>query len=537
MTIGHLVLVLAPLAACALPNDGIARLRLEPPALELEVDLDLTPAPVGVRVYAQRFDGLEYETSATIAFPAETPAPLGAFDGQAFRPASRAGFATALVTTPEGEVPLAVRVDLVGIARTNLDDSFEPYFASATPIARPSTLVPGDGTIVSRDLAILPFRVKTPANSRLPFELTIAAPFLELRSYGYTTGSDDEIALPLRWADALRDTAAGGTLDVRFRQLAQDLESVEVQRTTVRIADSSLGKSVVITSIDEFGLTRVSLHDLATLRSPFGGPFASLSCETCELEHDPTHGRITVNGRFVSPQAIFAIETPQLVAESDTPWTSSAFAAGGTRLVTAFEGNLVMRDGATTIPLATLDVGGFARDPAVAPDSKRLAWIDLAGDVWIADLDVVAATIASPRILARGSSTRTSNPQFSPDGAWVLYSHGIEQRFEPPFVAGAGFSIVAAAGGTPWRVSDAVTDLEAGWTVPSHEVRAGGEAERVTWLVYTMRAPTGFSGLRLLPIDPLARTTLPSFPIFSSISDARHPPIFDRREPGFGFPE
>ncbi|MCX5747326.1 MAG: hypothetical protein NT062_33075, partial [Proteobacteria bacterium] len=497
-------------------DDEIARLRVEPPALVIDTELDRAPPPIELRVFAQRFDGLEFELFGSWTMTGDL---VGELIGNQFHPYNDiGGAAVGRVVLAEGVAEFPIDVTLHGVDASQVTPLDIARFDTAEQRAVPSTLRPGD-TILPLDTSLIPIEwTGEPASTFALHEVSIRAPHLDLRTYGYRFG-DPSFTLGAAFDHAIATTRAGQDVELRVRSIVGDETIARTQTTRVAIADRHLEGTMIFATGD--------LIQTFDLRTQWGGVFGFdfFTCVDCRISMEHASGRIGFGSSFGTPSRIADLTTAATIATSATPWESVAFA--GDRLVGTWHGRLTLYD-AFAARIAAIPVGLDARDPAVSPDGTRLAWISArTNELRIGTLDHLTGAITNQRTLVAASARATHAPDFSADGAWLVYARAQGGDSADPTIA-----IVATDGsGVTLEVSRDVRDFEARWATPTATCRAGGETVELAWLVMatTRGGNTSAAGLWLAPVDLANRHVSPAFPFLSLVPFVPHVPAFDAR--------
>lgn len=493
------------IAGCAASVDMPPVLRVEPPAIAFTI------APgeqAGVTLHAYVGAGDEREVTAEASF-AFAGTALGAIAGNRFTSdGATAGSATLAVTYDGLVATVPVEVDLRGRRLVDgVPASAPDAFAAATQLTRAAALDPGDGAILPPDLDRL--EVKYPAGGAGSLErLVITAPHLHLEIYA--PGAAGQVSLTSAEWRAISSTARGVPFALDAASLEAGATSSHVSTAQLAVADLDLDTVLFggrLGATDDPTLWRY--EPITASVQPFA--IAGHTCVGCHIAASPDGTRIAA-GALVPGTAEgatgFIADALQgtVMAEADAgaPWLTGSFDPSG-RLVTAWEGALTLRDGATGAPLAPVATGEPASAPTISADGK-LAYVtlDQGGEassfplgnaLHVRPWDPAAGTVGAPLELARDpGGTGVLLPQFSPDGAWIAYTRTSSALSGVPRSAVA---VRADGTGTPVELvppsSAPATQAANGlarWASPIAMARAGGIApERMAWVVFVAPYP------------------------------------------------
>jgi len=501
----------------------------EPTALTLEtagpLDVVFAPgvpaAPIGVRVVARTADGTEVDVTADASFEL-IGAPLGAVADGLFASDARTVGEARLVAhygILEAAAPATARA--VG-ARTiaGTPDGAQGWFAAALDEAVASQLAPGDGAVLPPNLGALDIHFAAPDLDDV-HELGIAAPYIDLRVWGPGAAGPRRVDLTAAEWDVVTHNNRGGAFDLRVRSLASTAPgTAHVASARIALTDTDLAGEILYGAVptDPVAAADTGLwsYDLAAATTgPWyvgaDRPAGIRQCVGCHASVSPDGSRIAVVG-FDAADAIgsgqildTATRQPLSVQTPETRWNSSAFDPGG-RLVTAHDGVLTLRDGTTADPIATLVTAGTAVNPTIAPDGRTLAYglatepplEASAGTSLVAhDWDAATGTLGPVRtILTAAAGDGIRLPEYSRDGAWILYSRsrGVGQATER-----IGIGLVPASGGAPVVIGEE-RDARARWvSAPAPTRWGGGAPESLAWIAISSGRPVGASDQTAVP--------------------------------------
>ena len=476
-----------------------APLRFEPAELELTVELD-APARAPLRVLAGDAD---VTAEVTLALDG---APLGSVDATGFASDGRTGGRATIVATRGGEAAtLPVRVVLRSTRFIDAPPGAAGWFDAARDLDADAALEPGDGAVLPANLGRLDVHFVAGVNDT--HEVAVLGPELELRVFGRGDAAARRVELTAAEWDAIARTSRGGAADLVVRSLSS-ANPAEARRTAARLAIAELAfpAQVLFTGRPAPELPQLWTYELATASTERWASGPNGNCLGCHVALSRDGRRLAAGGSIdtaagpVGGGLLVDTRTRYYAAPPSAAvgvWISAAFDPGGA-LVTAANGILTVRDGATALPRATLTPPLPANQPAISTDGRSLAYvagpIDPATtnpntqELRIHDWDAATATLGAPRTLvSRRDGEYLKLPDFSPDDRWIIYSRG-------PALFGASGSIMAirADGSGEPRALTPDHDGLARFASPIATVHGGGPAaEPMAWIVMKSFRPVG----------------------------------------------
>jgi hypothetical protein len=475
-------------------------LRVEPAAVDLDVDLAELPPSIAFRVLAVDGDG-ERDVTADATFSL-AGRPLGSFTGATLASDGRTG-GVASVTVSFGAatltVPVTAHVHGVRLVEGTPFDA-PAQFAAIPDVDVDVALDPGDGTVLPPNLAGLDIDFAAdPADT--VHAIAVTAPFLDVRVYAPGVAGPRHVALTAAEWEAIARTASGEVVELAVRSTVAG-GGAPAHRTAAQLAIADLDVSTLLFSgltVDALGQPNAppSLYRYAPRVGrvePFGAVPGG-GCMGCHIAISADGSRIAGAGSGVDGGplvgVVFDAQTRAVLATSDPaqPWSTAAFDPSGA-LITSYQndGNLYVRDAATAAVVATIPLGEPASSPAVSPDGSQLAYavLDAPGNTFVGSAlhvrswDVATNTVGPPIELARNGGAMA--PEFSPDGRWIAFS----RTASPDSATTQGIDVVRADGSAP--VVELMTGIEDGiprFASPIAVARAGGAPEAMGWLAFS----------------------------------------------------
>jgi hypothetical protein len=153
-------------------------------------------------------------------------------------------------------------------------------------------------------------------------------------------------------------------------------------------------------------------------------------CVACHIvSRDGTRMAITYDG---GNQNATMVDVATSVRQPDTQqWNFGTFTPTGEKILTTFEGTLVVRDSNTQAVLATMTAGSRVSHPDLSPDGTRLVyvrhatalsdWTFQAGKIFVRSFDPTTNAFGAETPLVTDGVTNFY-PSWSPDGQYVLFN-------------------------------------------------------------------------------------------------------------------
>lgn len=491
-------LVLVTAAGCSSTLE-MTSLRIEPAAIDLDVDL-AQPAPgVTLRV----FDGTS-DVTAVASFSLDG-APLGTLaGGQLTSDGRTGGVATLTATVGASTATATVTANVHGKRLVAGAPAQAPdWFALSSDVAVAEPLDPGDGAVLPANLGTLEIDYGAIDSDDI-HEIAITAPHLDLRVYAPGAPGPRHVALTADEWTAIARTAVGDGIDLDVRGMPGGGTVSHAVTAHVGIADLDVSTlmfsgSQVNPDGSAVGVPQLYRYDPQTAKVDLFAAGPSGGCLGCHITISADGTRISAAGTATSTGSLVGVLVDVktgAVTPTTQVWSTSAFDPSGA-LVTSYQtdGTLILRDGSTAAPIKTLDLGEYGATPAIAPDGSKLAYVvndpttmsGIGTTLHVRPWNAATGTVGPTAELA--TATGIMSPQFSPDGAWITYS-----RTSGPLSATTqGIEMVRSDGSAPpIELPTAAGDGIPRFVSPIAPARVDGrDPERMVWIGISSKRPIG----------------------------------------------
>ncbi len=497
---------------CTTSVAGIApvALRVEPTALDLDVDIALLPPTAAVHVFAVESDGGERDVTSEATFAFDGP-QLGAIAaGTMTSDGLTGGVATMRITYGQQAAAVPVTAHVHGHRVVDgTPQGAAAAFAAATPTAVDAHLDPSDGAVLPSGLGglVLSFAA---ADLDDVHHVVVTAPYLDLEILAPGVAGPREVALtPNEWG-AIARTARGSAVQLEVASLQSSAPAI-AQVTTVGLDVADLDPSALV-----FGGTTSAATDASPTR-PWLWRYDMHAASAAQMFANPTgscigcHVAVSADGSRIAAVIItpagpslngVVLDTSgTVIAQSDPasamPWATAAFDPGG-QLLAGWQGNLTLRDAATGQVLAPIAMTETAAAPTISPDGTALAYVTLDsgfGDaasqpvgnaLHVRPWSATAAAVGPSAELVRDSGGVVL-PSFSSDGQWIAFGHTIDSE-----VPASSAAVRADGSGTTVLLTSDPLDQLAHWASPVATARAGDRApEPMVWVSVVSTRPVG----------------------------------------------
>jgi len=533
-------------AGAGSPDGDDAVLVLSPGDAELLVS-NGQPASQSYTAVLRAADGGETDVTAETAFSIDDRR-LGEFAGAVFTAPGVMGGATAvrgLYDGVAGDADLVVRIENSRVDPSAPADAPDVFGSAGEDAARAPTIVyPADHTIVPPNIGDLEAHWTDTAGNDL-FEVRLAGEYVDLRVYGAGTAAGSG-----RWAGFLPDewklageSARGGDLTLTVRGL--QAESPETAGTSapiqISLADQDIDGGLYYWASTGALPSGIYRHDLARPGEPAEAYYTTEEspesrCVACHaLSRDGTRMAITFDGGDGAATVLdVATRTPMMPVDGSVRWNFAAFNPDATRMVSVYQGRMVLRDAATGSEIADVPTGGKGTHPDFSPDGTKIVfvkaqssthdWVFNGGSLMVVSYDRASDSFGTPTMLVPSAGDNVYYPSWSPDGDWILFNRSSEDSYDD---SSAEIYVVRADGsGTPKKLdtpnmAGGITNSWARWA-PFEQVWAPGESgeEPILWLTFSskrgfgVRLPGGQPQLWMAPFFPARADSDPSAPAF-----------------------
>jgi hypothetical protein len=497
-------LVVAATAGCTASLDApLTSLQIEPPAIELAIELGSSSPAVPIQVLARSVDGELTDVSDLVTFSLDG-APVGSMvAGQLASDGVTGGSAT--LTASYRGLAATAPVSASVYSRRTVDGTSPgaaAAFAAATTSPVDANLSPGDGSVLPPDLGALELDFGA-ADLDDTHEVHVTAPYLDIAVDAPGVAGPREIALaPIEW-EAISRTTRGGSFAVDVASLDSSAPATaRVASASYDVADLDASALLVGVMVDATAQPEFERYDMATatLTPMLSGP--SGGCVGCHVAVSADGTRITAGmaSALGGPGGIlFDAQSGAVLATSDasaSPWVIAGFDPSGA-MIAANNGTLTLRDGSTAAVIAELATGELATSPTVSPDGSSLAYaeLDTADDaiqnplgnaIHVRAWNAATASLGAPTELVRDGQG-VIMPVYSPDGNWIAYGHTSGTDSEVPTGAAA---VRSDGSGTIVELTSDPLDRLARWASPIAPTRAGSrDPEPMVWIAFVTERP------------------------------------------------
>ena len=427
----------ALVAGCA--ATAPVELRVEPSSIDLSVTL-ATPTTVALEVRALDAGGGAIDVTADAKFDLDRPT-LGTITDAGFVSDGIGGGTGTIIVTYDGltaSVPVTTHIHNVRVVDGTPFGAAD-LFAAAKPVAYDASLEPGEGAVLPPNLQHLDLDFASYSGDDA-HEVTIASPYLDLRVFAPGVPGPRHIELSTDEWSAIVRTHRGDSVDLAVYCLEMSAPNLAPFATArVAIADVDLGSLVfsgmsVDPATGKIGTDAPSIWRYTPARAKpevYAAAPANWGCLGCHVAVSSEGSRIA--GAGASPGNALAgwivdTSTRAVIANyTAEPWTEANFDPSGA-LVTSYqtEGVLKLRDGLTGVTRATIATE-LAVSPAVSPDGHSLAYvaIDAPGNapnsigLRVRPWNAATGAVGAATEVATGAGLGI--PEFSSDGAWIVY--------------------------------------------------------------------------------------------------------------------
>jgi hypothetical protein len=479
-------------------------LRVQPEAIDLDVDLAQLPPRADLRVFA---DDRDVTDQATFAL---TGTPIGTLAGAQLISDGFTGGAAAIMVSAQGAVvtvPVTATIRETRLVEGTPVDAPE-WFAAGQDVAADQPIEPGDGAVVPPDLGKLEVEFGA-ADGDDAHEVAITAPYLDLHVYAPGALGPRRVDLDANEWRAIASTTRGDafTLDVRSTKSGGN---APIHLTSAHVEVADLDASSLVfggIAVDATGAMtgRPQLHRYDMRRAAVE-PFVSVpadgsGCMGCHIAISPDGSRLVAAGMTGAGGPIVGMivdtRSRSVTVADTTPWNTGTYDPSG-KLVTSLTatGELTLRDGSTGSPITTLALGEPAAAPTISADGRSLAYAAMVAPeannpagtaLRVRPWDAATASVGPAITVATDAGILA--PQFSSDGAWLLYT----RSNEPNERAIVGGSVVRADGSAPpIPLTTGAGDQIPRWASAVMDTRAGGrDPEPVVWVAFASSRAVG----------------------------------------------
>jgi Tol biopolymer transport system component len=520
------IISFAAAAACgpdARTGDGSATgtLRVEPDHAVLTIT-DGAVTPQGYKAIVRQADGTDLDVTSEVAFTIEASS-IGTFSGPVLVPSGPAGRFT--VTGTYGDETAAVDGTIKVVqhtvqppAPTNSPELFDA--ATDDPLYAPSIAYPSPDTVFPPNLGDFDVHWTADAAHTL-FEVTLEGPYASIKVY--VTSLQAFVFTPAQWA-VIADSTRGRDLTIRVRALDPNHPTSAGKREIGAIlADADVIGGVYYWSLSSTAVG-VFRHDFADASVPPEAYYTTaLSphnwCVACHaLSADGT--RIGVSSSETGAGGIVQLgftlnastRTPLSPTDESVVWDFATFNPDASLMATVMSGQLTLRAADTGAVLQQVSTAPspFVTHPDWSPIGDKLAYTALdhtfGNDlgvgpncrISIRSFDAATRVFGTPSDLVPPNAGCAYYPNFSPDGAWLLYDQSQHGTYSDDT---AMVSVVPVDGSMPGAVlaTPNVANTRNSWprwtpfqqTLNYTDANGTAHAEPILWFTFSTTRPFG----------------------------------------------
>ena len=363
---------------------------------------------------------------------------------------------SALWTDKTGTAQVLARLKSTRVADdpANPNDDVPPnapdLFASGTEDAAraPTVVYPADGITMPRNIG--DFETHWTDGNNDVFEVSLQSEFADIRVYvagnnGVGGGPRPSwfAFTPAEWTYAV---ASQNTVVYQVRGASTAMPGVigSAQPRMVRLTNEAMEGGVYYWAAAgaDYGIFR---HDVAKPGQPAEafmtyqstGGSSGGKCVACHaLSRDGTRMAVTYdggNGRatIVDVATATAQPVPATPAEDTSRWNFATLFPDGSRMLSVFQGTIVVRSTADQSAVGTMPSANYATHPDLSPDLTKLVYVRAAtvgadwsfsgGHIYWRTFDPATNMFGSEQPLVTDGGNNFY-PSWSPDGQWILFN-------------------------------------------------------------------------------------------------------------------
>ncbi|EHQ07212.1 MAG: hypothetical protein F9K24_20275 [Leptonema illini] len=401
------------------------------------------------------------------------------------------------------ETGLTVFIDSVELfpgAPPNSMDLFE----NATGSGEQSITVvyPQDQTMIPNNVSGLDVHWKDSQTEQL-FEATVSNEFVRIRKY--LTQASGQNSWFILDADSTRLLTQSGK---QINIVIKGLSGMTINRSaqTKVIATGSEWSGRVFADSYSQSQTSVLSRDLATNETSFTTFYSDATsggrCIGCHAVSQDSNRLAFTYDQGIGNGGLLNATTMTVLPENPArKWTYASFSPDGSRLVTAFNGILTLRNFSDGSSVADLPTEALATQPAFSRDGKYIAFVtrssgnDIAftdGTIKLAEFDSGNGTLSNAITLVVGNGNNF-DPSFSPDGKWLLFTRISDNTSNYASLKSELWVVKTDGSSSPIRLNNAnlkpmTSNSSADWSPTAF---LGPDGERIYWILFTSRRDFG----------------------------------------------
>jgi WD40-like Beta Propeller Repeat len=429
-------------------NPPVAHIEVTPP----DASVTITNGQAVTQPYTATLvdvDGNRSDVTSQVVFTLANPA-FGQWTGATLAITGAGAGPTRVVATEgnvQGDTGLTVYVNGVrndGTAPPNAQDLFDN--AVETAGRAPTIAYPADGIIVPPNLGEFDVHWQPGTGNNL-FQVSMKNAYVDLRIYKAATAAAYTTYTPAEWetlatpSQPLELTVAGMDQNAPTQKGTSTPQRVDVTNQIVQ------GGMYYWTTEPTQGVYR---YDMGTPTVPPSAYFDAshaqpTSCIGCHgLSKDGTKMALTLdsgNGRgTIYDVANYTVLVPY--ASNAQYWNFATFNFDATKLVTVYQGQMVLRDanGGAVLGNVPSSPGMVATHPELSPDGTQLANVETTTDYYdfqVGDGSIVTRTYSDATntfgpiqtLVPNAAGASNYYPSWSPDGQWILFTRTVGNSY------------------------------------------------------------------------------------------------------------
>ncbi|HSK04769.1 MAG TPA: hypothetical protein VK932_26140 [Kofleriaceae bacterium] len=427
-----------------------------------------------------------------------------------------------------------------------LDPSVPDLFSRPEDPARaPAIAYPPDGTVVPRNLGDFETHWTDPHGNDV-FEVSLRTEFADVRVY--VAGNNGVAAAGPRpswqsFAAAEWISAVGLESAVQYQVRAVSTANPTYVGTTtprlLKLSNEPMNGGMYYWAASDAGGGAYGIfrHDMAKPGQP-AEEFMTTNqtsgrCVACHaLSRDGTKMAITYDGGNRNGTLI---DVASSTRQPDfTTWNFASFTPDGTRLLTVYDGTIVVRSSADQSVVATMPAAGRATHPDVSADGTKLVYVRIpAGSDWSFTSGQIYTRSFDPATNAFGPETplvtdgaNNFYPSWSPDGKWVLFNRSDTNAYNS---LNASLWVVKADGSAPPiqlsafnQAADGLTNSWGRWAPFAQTV--GTNQEPIFWITVSSKRDFGVRRVNSVDAEAAKTPQIWMAPFYTERADAGRDP-------------
>jgi hypothetical protein len=526
-----------------------ATLQIDPPTSE-HLILNGVPAQQAFTATLLLRSGKTRDVTAETVFSIDPL--LGTFDGNELTLAaagktSASGVWEDTMGTAQGTAQVIARVKTVRV-EPPLDPSVPDLFSKPEDTARaPAIVYPPDGAVVPRNLGDFETHW-TDRHDNDVFEVSLKTEFADVRVY--VPGNNGVAAAGPRpsWQSfAASEWIAAVGLERTVQYQVRGVSTADPTRVgataprLVKLSNEPLDGGMYYWAATSAGGGAYGIfrHDMAKPGQP-AEEFLTTNqtagrCVACHvLSRDGTKMAITYDGGNLNATLL---DVGTSTRQPDfTRWNFASFTPDGARLMTVYNGVIVVRDSTDQSLVATMPAAGYATHPDLSPDGKQLVyvrafgggsdWSFTGGQIFTRTFNQ-ATNAFGPETVLVSDGGNNFYPSWSPDGKWVLFNRSNSGTSYNSL--NASLWVVKADGSAPPvelsafnQAAGGLTNSWGRWAPFAQTV--GANNEPIFWVTVSSKRDFGVRRVNSVDAEVAKTPQIWMAPFFTARAEARQDP-------------